>query len=438
MKKPLFFSLFLFAFLFAKSQVVTGVYKGKMEVDSPKYTVDFELTLKEKDGQLYGYCHRLFIVNEVLYYNLVKVTARIKDSFLIVEDEKSVSNNFEEKTKGVKTSFLFYLKDVNDSAAVLPGEWTTSRSKKFLPITGKLLVNRENNYLATQLYKRLEEKKLQKEMLFDVKQDASSTTLVKPPPILPVDTIQTITKTTTQADANPVANKPAVTTEKTKETKLTPPAIVQTTPKVDTVAKQPDAVKTNPKPVIPSANKPIVVIAKKEPPPVVKQSTVSTEIKPSLTTAPFKEKEKIQTEVNKTAGSQINTTDKPVIAAAPPPAIVNPTITKRATEIIQTVDLAEDSVVLSLYDNGEIDGDTVSVFINNEQVVTRAGLKATAYKKTVYVKRGESVQLTLFAENLGSVPPNTGLLVIYSGEQRYQIHFTSTLSKSAVIVLRRQ
>lgn len=51
-----------------------------MEVDSPRYTVDFELTLKEKDGKLYGYCHRLFIVDDILYYNLVKVTARIVDS----------------------------------------------------------------------------------------------------------------------------------------------------------------------------------------------------------------------------------------------------------------------------------------------------------------------------------------------------------------------
>ena len=137
----------------SSSQVVTGVYKGKMEVDSPKYTVDFELTLKEKDGKLYGYCHRLFIVNDILYYNLVKVTARIADSILIVEDEKTVSNNFEEKTKGVKTVMFFKIQKDEDTVSVMPGEWSTSRTKKFLPITGKISVTRERNYLATQLYR---------------------------------------------------------------------------------------------------------------------------------------------------------------------------------------------------------------------------------------------------------------------------------------------
>ena len=123
---------------------------------------------------------------------------------------------------------------------------------------------------------------------------------------------------------------------------------------------------------------------------------------------------------------------------APPPVINNPTITKRETEIIQAVDITEDSVTLSLYDNGEIDGDTVSVFVNNELVVAKVGLSAKAFKKTIYFKAGETVQLTFFAENLGSIPPNTGLLVIYTSTERHQIFFSSNYNKSSSILLRRK
>lgn len=440
------FLLFLLLLTFgqaAKSQNVTGVWKGTMVQDSPKRAINFEIALQEKDGKLSGYCYRLFIVNDSLIYNTVRVEARITDSILVVEDEKSVSKNYEENTRKIKVAYFFKLKQNTFNGQTMNGEWTTNQYKGFRAVTGTVSVTREPDFVETQLYKRLEDKKLHKELKFEVKQDASSTALVKPP--LPADTIQTIAKATTQPDVNPVVNKPSVTTEKPKETKITPPPVTaQVTPKTDTITKQQTTpvVKTNPKPV--AADKPVVTTAKKDPPvanpkpkPVVK--TVTTENKPPVTTTvAVKDPEKPPVTVNKTAGEQVTAaTDKPVIAA-PPAAIVNPTITKRATEVIQTVDLAEDSVVLSLYDNGEIDGDTVSVFMNNEQVVSKAGLKASAYKKTIFVKRGESVQLTLFAENLGSVPPNTGLLVIYSGEQRYQVHFTSTLSKSAVIVLRRQ
>ena len=119
------------------------------------------------------------------------------------------------------------------------------------------------------------------------------------------------------------------------------------------------------------------------------------------------------------------------------PVISNPVLTKRQNEVLQTVSVVEDSITLSLYDNGEIDGDTVSVFLNNEVLVSKVGLTAQAHKITIPVQPGQIVQLTLYAENLGKIPPNTGLLVIYSGDRRYQVFFSATLDKSAVILLQR-
>jgi len=505
MKNYFLFFLLLILSLNTSAQVVTGVYKGKMEVDSPRYTVDFELTLKEKDGKLYGYCHRLFIVDDILYYNLVKVNARIVDSVLVVEDEKSVSNNFKEKTKGVKTVFFFKLKDIEDSSAVLPGEWSTSRWKNFLPITGKVAVNREQNYLATQLYKRLEDNGLSKDMAFEEKTKPQPVVAVAPnkPDVQPaivqtkVDTVQTIAGKVGN-ETKPQTNVPSVVGNEPKQNNPLPPVVsiptiitktdsVQitktNTPKeqaVNNQTKQNTDIAVNKpkeKPVVtqpvnqpkPQTNKPVVVnqtkqntdvaVNKPKEKPVVTQPvnqpkpqtnkpvttaqnqnspvTVKTEPKPVTPVLP---KEKPNTDVVKIGNitNDSSNATKPMVDKNQMPVINNPIIVKRTTEIIQAYDFSEDSVVLALYDNGEIDGDTVSIFLNNELLVSKVGLTAKAFKKTIYFKPGEMIQLTLFADNLGAIPPNTGLLLITTTNERYPVYFSSTLNKSSSVLLRRK
>ena len=98
-----------------------------------------------------------------------------------------------------------------------------------------------------------------------------------------------------------------------------------------------------------------------------------------------------------------------------------------------------DSLQLSLYDNGEIDGDTVSVFMNGEVLMAKQGLKASAIKKTIYITPGnEDFTLVLFAENLGKYPPNTGLLVVRDGDDVYNLRFSSDFQKNAGIVFKRK
>lgn len=546
-------SLILISFA-SQGQVVTGVYKGKMVSDSLKYTVDFELTLKEKNGQLYGYCQRLFLIEDVLYYNLVKVKARIKDDVLIVEDEKSVSNNFEEKRKGVKTVYMFNIKDIIDTATVLIGEWNTSGWRNLYPIPGKLLVNRERNYLATQLYKRLEEKKLATEMLFEDKTQPQ-TSIAATPTDKPKTTLTTTEGSKTDV-ANTITNKPpsAVTTPKpikdsvitnnstaviNPQTKPRDIAIQQNKPS-NTITQQPinnkaqtikDSIKTaNPPTATTTQSKPTDVAVQQNKPAVVTQQTVNTNTQPvkdsvkttinasvankpnnnttaiavtqkPVTTQPVTNKPspttntqqqtitsnnppqqkptnsvatnkpvtttnqqqqttaattksetkpaeqkpitpvaqpKEQVTINSVGNSIVEHTTVQPTGPAKPPVINNPVIIKRQTEVIDALDLTGDSITLSLYDNGEIDGDTVSLFVNNELVVSKVGLKANAYKQTIAIQPGEIIQLTLFAENLGSIPPNTGLLVITTNNERYQIHFSSTLNKNSSIVLRRK
>ena len=67
----------------------------------------------------------------------------------------------------------------------------------------------------------------------------------------------------------------------------------------------------------------------------------------------------------------------------------NPTaasdLSKRKLETIRTVEIAEDSLVFSLYDNGTVDGDTVSILLNGQVIMPRVGLLVTAISKTIYL-----------------------------------------------------
>ncbi len=142
-----------------------------------------------------------------------------------------------------------------------------------------------------------------------------------------------------------------------------------------------------------------------------------------------------------------------VVAVQPPPkpaaqpvAIVLPSIAKGAAEIEKRVTKSDqslyfdsDSLLLTLYDNGEVDGDTVTVLMNGNVIFSKVGLTTKANSKTIYITPDiDSVKLVMYAETLGSIPPNTGLLIVNDGEKRYEVRFSADLKTNAGIVFRRK
>lgn len=115
-------------------------------------------------------------------------------------------------------------------------------------------------------------------------------------------------------------------------------------------------------------------------------------------------------------------------------------VKKRSSPKSRYIDFVSDSLTLTLYDNGEIDGDTVSILLNGIVIIPRQGLTAKAYTKTIYPSKeaGDSLVLEMYAENLGSIPPNSGLLIINDGNNRNEIFFSADLKTNAAIVLRRK
>jgi len=135
---------------------------------------------------------------------------------------------------------------------------------------------------------------------------------------------------------------------------------------------------------------------------------------------------------------------KPIPA---PITIVAPSITqgaadleKRTIKTEQAVYFESDSLVLTLYDNGEVDGDTVTVVMNGNVIFSKVGLNTKANSKTIHINENtpDSIKLVMYAENLGEIPPNTGLLVVRDGEKVYDVRFTADLKSNAAIILRRK
>jgi|GEM_PF-3240723 len=112
-------------------------------------------------------------------------------------------------------------------------------------------------------------------------------------------------------------------------------------------------------------------------------------------------------------------------------------VTQRTNKIFQEIIADTDSVRVDLYDVGEIDGDSVSLFLNNKLIASHQTLKANAISFMLKLDRNIAEnKLILFAENLGSIPPNTSFMVITVNKKEYRINMQSDERTNGEIVFR--
>ncbi|HEU4472960.1 MAG TPA: hypothetical protein VFR58_17825 [Flavisolibacter sp.] len=139
-----------------------------------------------------------------------------------------------------------------------------------------------------------------------------------------------------------------------------------------------------------------------------------------------------------TAGSSVKTKPaaKPQPVAAPAP--VKLSYDQRANVQAQALEAEADSLVLAFYDNGVVDGDSVSVYVNGKNLVSSVRLTTSATKITIRFDGSDKLRIQLVAENLGSLPPNTGLLTIKDGEKLYQVNFSADLTTNAELIISRK
>ncbi len=112
---------------------------------------------------------------------------------------------------------------------------------------------------------------------------------------------------------------------------------------------------------------------------------------------------------------------------------------QRENVVAQEIEVESDSLSVDFYDNGEVDGDSISIFYNNQLVAFNRILSTRAiHFKLALDSTREVNEVTMFADNLGSIPPNTALMMIEDGRNRHEVRLSSSLEKNATIRIRKK
>jgi len=467
------------------------LWTGSLSNDSSSVRKDqsFEIALTEYRGKVYGYSRSEFIVNDTLYYIMKRVKGTIEGDVCEVKDDEIISYNFRGKLdKGVKVTSTFR-RNQTDSTWHLDGTWKTNVVKnKYYAVTGKVNLAEEKDLNASKIFPHLEELKLANKIAFyqDRKEITPLVKIAKPEKtgLLIVtgnlggnNTVATIAianqPNLSQAKTDENLIESIVAAEQSKEAVKKPAEVLPeskilpgsastaavtirapqqkqanaiTPPKETTMVKTKNPNSNSEKPSF--TGKPVSTTNKAEQKTISKASTSSNNNSTALITEVSKPakpsnnstiSKPVATEKIETANSISRESTKPEIPKVDI-TIKAAVVEGRKSEFSQEVLFSGDSLQLSIYDNGEIDGDTVSIYMNGELYLAKQGLKAAAIKKTIYLPPGKDDEFTLvlFAENLGKYPPNTGLLVVRDGDDIYHLRFSSDFNKSSGIVFRRK
>lgn len=108
-------------------------------------------------------------------------------------------------------------------------------------------------------------------------------------------------------------------------------------------------------------------------------------------------------------------------------SIVPKTELIRKTRVQKTIQLDSREISIALYDNGEIDGDIATLILDGKVIIDKHLLSTKpAMISLVLSDRTQEHVLEMYAENLGTIPPNTALIVLTSNHKRYEINLSSS------------
>lgn len=401
-KKFGFLAILIFTFWGVNAQPIdprtvdlTGLWKGTFYNDSANLAYRYEIAISEEKGKLTGYSHTWFIVDDKQYYGVKKLKIKIEGSNVIIEDNGTIAHNYPAPPpKGIKLLSILTL-ERTDSTINLRGECNTNATRKYAAIPGRIDVQRKYNFQQSSLMPHLQELGLDQSISFVKKMEAE-----KKQPIL-----ATIDSRRIQTGAIVIAA----------------PEKEQSVTATDTRKESPAQQATGQ----PVSHKEISATPSPE-----KQANTKAQPKEIAAADPASVKKVPQPETR-----EIPVTAKPIVPVVQAAAdFVN-----RKTEIQQVLSFHADSLVLSLYDNGEVDGDSVSVLYNGKLILEKQGLSTKAIRKTIYIEpTTDSIALVMYAESMGSIPPNTGLLVVKDGSDIYEVRFSGDTQRNAAILFKRR
>jgi hypothetical protein len=107
----------------------------------------------------------------------------------------------------------------------------------------------------------------------------------------------------------------------------------------------------------------------------------------------------------------------------------------RRKDIVKTIEIEQPTFHLDFYDNGEIDGDSITVFYNGKRVLANKRLSDKPVSLDLKLdKNAKENIVTMYADNLGMIPPNTALMIVTDGNKRYEVRMESDYGKSGSVI----
>jgi hypothetical protein len=125
-----------------------------------------------------------------------------------------------------------------------------------------------------------------------------------------------------------------------------------------------------------------------------------------------------------------------VVAPKTIEAATQKVLLERDNIIAKKLKIDEKELLIEFYDNGEIDGDSITVFKDNKLLLHHNRLGSQPISITIkFDKFNTFYELIITADNLGFTPPNTALMVVTYGGKREEIFLTSDEKRNAKVIL---
>ncbi len=362
------------------AQNISGQWIGKFtsEEDPGGGGTDYVLEIESNGGQLSGYSYTYFSIAGKRYF----VICRLKGNYdkgsksMVINEVETVKTNTPPDFENCHQSHqLTYLKQKDKESLV--GKWKPA----------------EKGSTCGKGFTELERKALIKEKPSKTEEENKNVSSQKSTPSK---------KDVIQSKPNPL----------TSSIKKTSPNTVKSTP--NTITPSQKAIVKN----VPPKSEP-KKINTDEPtvstPPKVAQQTVKDNFSEKKNT----DKSALPLESTKAKNMSDNTKEK---------------MAKRTYQVIKVIEVSQPTVKVDIYDNGQVDGDVVSIYLNEKQLVSSKMLTAQPISLQIQVDDKEEVyDLIMYAESLGSIPPNTALMIVTTPTQRYEINISSNEQTSGAI-----
>ena len=110
---------------------------------------------------------------------------------------------------------------------------------------------------------------------------------------------------------------------------------------------------------------------------------------------------------------------------------------ERRSDIQSLVEISnneKDSILVELFDNGVIDNDSASIYLDDSLLLHKQLVSNKPISFYISLDKQKPLsKLKLVAENLGSIPPCTVLMIIKTKKKRYDVNLSSNFSSNGVV-----